>query len=139
MAKDSRPLVDLNTQAKLAVEETKLATDRMKQSVEETKEQALGAANTYFDFLIKTISSFPSGGTEFGEKLKSFAEKSIAATHDFIKQLSRAKDFQDALRIQTEFMRTQMRAFGEQTKSLAEAFIKTATSEVRVPFKTSLK
>ena len=125
MAKDPKLLEDLNAQAKRAVEETKQATDRMKQSVEETKEQALGAADTYFDFLNKTISSFPSGGTEFGEKLKSFAEKNVAATHHFIQQLSQAKDFQDALRIQTEFMHAQMQAFAEQATSLAEAFTKT--------------
>ena len=139
MAKDSKPLEDLNAQAKRAVEETKQATDRMKQSVEETKEQALGAADTYFDFLNKAISSFPSGGTEFGEKLKSFAEKNVAATHQFIQQLSQAKDFQDVLRIQTEFMQTQMQAFAEQATSLAEAFTKMATSEVKMPFKTSLE
>ena len=139
MAKDPKPMEDLNAQAKQAVNETKQATDRMTEAVEETKEQALGAADTYFDFLNKTISSFPSGGTDFGEKLKSFAEKNIAASHEFIKQLSQAKDFQDVLRIQTEFMQTQMQAFGEQTKSLAEAFIKTAANEVKMPFKTSLE
>ena len=104
MAKDPKPMEVLNAQAKQGVNETKQATDRMKQAVEETKGQALGAADTYFDFLNKTISSFPSGGTEFGEKLKSFAEKNVAATHQFIQQLSQAKDFQDVLRIQTEFM-----------------------------------
>jgi hypothetical protein len=129
----------LNAQAKQAVDETKQATDRMTQAVEETKGQALGAADTYFDFLNKTISSFPSGGTEFGEKLKGFAEKNVAATREFIKQLSHAKDFQDVLRIQTEFMQTQMRAFAEQATSLAEAFTKTAASEVKMPFKTSLE
>ena len=70
-----------------------------KQAVEETKEQALGAADTYFDFLQKTISLFPTGGTEVGEKLKSYAERNVASTREFIKQLSRAKDFEDALRI----------------------------------------
>jgi hypothetical protein len=139
MAKDSKPLEDLNIQAKRAIEETKQATDRMKLSVEETKERALGAADTYFDFLNKTVSSFPSGGTEFGEKLKSFAEKNVAATRQFVQQLSRAKDFQDVLRIQTEFTQTQMQAFGEQAMSLAGAFAKTATNEVKMPFKTSLQ
>ena len=139
MAKDPKLLEDLNAQTKRAVEETKQATVRMKQSVEETKEQALGAADTYFDFLNKTISSFPSGGTEFGEKLKSFAEKNVAATHQFIQQLSQAKDFQDVLRIQTEFMRSQMQAFAEQATSLAESFTKTAASEIKMPFKTSLE
>jgi hypothetical protein len=139
MAKDPKPMEVLNAQAKQTVNETKQATDRMTQAVEETKGQALGAADTYFDFLNKTISSFPSGGTEFGEKLKTFAEKNIAATHEFIKQLSHAKDFQDVLRIQTEFMQTQMQAFAEQATSLAEAFTKTAASEVKMPFKTSLE
>ena len=139
MAKDPKPMEVSNAQAKQAVNETKHATDRMKQAVEETKEQALGVADTYFDFLNKTISSFPSGGTEFGEKLKSFAEKNVAATHQFIQQLSQARDFQDVLRIQTEFMRTQMQAFAEQAMSLAEAFTKTAASEIKMPFKTSLE
>src|ERR1700746_1454307 len=125
MAKDPKPMEVLNAQAK--------------QAVEETKGQALGAAYTYFDFLNKTISSFPSGGTEFGEKLKGFAEKNVTATHEFVKQLSHAKDFQDVLRIQTEFMQTQMQAFAERATSLVEAFTKTAGSEVKMPFKTSLE
>ena len=139
MAKDPKPMEVLNAQAKQAVNETKQATDRMTQAVEETKGQALGAADTYFDFLNKTISSFPSGGTEFGEKLKSFAEKNLAATHRFIQQLSQARDFQDLLRLQTEFIQTQMQTFAEQATSLVEAFAKTATREVKMPFKTSLE
>jgi hypothetical protein len=139
MAKDPKPMEVLNAQAKQAVNETKQATERMTQAVEETKGQALGAADTYFDFLNKTISSFPSGGTEFGEKLKGFAEKNIAATREFIKQLSHAKNFQDVLRIQTEFLQTQMQALGEQATSLAETFTRTAASEVKMPFKTSLE
>ena len=139
MAKDPKPMEVLNAQAKQAVNETKQATDRMTQAVEETKGQALGAADTYFDFLNRTISSFPSGGTEFGEKLKSFAEKNLAATHRFIQQLSQARDFQDVLRLQTEFMQTQMQTFAEQATSLVEAFTKTATREVKMPFKTSLE
>ena len=124
MAKDSKPLQELNAQAK--------------QAVEETKEQ-LGAADTYFDFLQKMISSFPSGGTEVGEKLKSYAERNVASTREFIKKLSRAKDFEDALRIQTEFMHRQMQAFGEQTTTILEAFTKPPTSAVNPPFKTSLE
>ena len=139
MAKDPKPMEVLNAQAKQAVNETKQATDRMTQAVEETKGQALGAADTYFDFLNKTISSFPLGGTEFGEKLKSFAEKNLAATHRFIQQLSQARDFQDVLRLQTEFIQTQMQTFAEQATSLVEAFPKTATREVKMPFKTSLE
>jgi hypothetical protein len=38
-------------------------------------EQAYGTMDSYFDYLKRSISSTPSGGTEFGEKLKVYAEK----------------------------------------------------------------
>jgi len=75
-----------------------------------------------------------------GEKLKNYAERNITATHEFIKQLTQAKDFQDILRIQTEFMQAQLKEFDEQTRSLREAFTKAAaTSAGKTPFKTSLE
>jgi len=132
MAKDDKPFKALNPFGDLNAE--------AKQAVEQTKEQALGAADTYFDFLKKTISSSPTGGTEFGEKLKNYAERNITATHEFIKGLTQAKDFQDILRIQTEFMQAQLKEFDEQTRSLGEAFTKAAaTSAGKTPFKTSLE
>ena len=68
MAKDTKPLQDLNANAK--------------QVVEQTMEQMQGAVDNYFNFIQKTMSSYPLGGTEFGEKLKSYAEKNIAATNE---------------------------------------------------------
>jgi hypothetical protein len=115
MAKDQKPVADLSAATK------------------QTMEQMSGAVDTYFDYLRKTISSAPSGGTEFGEKVKDYAEKNISATHEFIKQLSQAKDFQDVLRIQTEFMQSQLNAFGEQTKTLGEAFTKVAAGAGKTP------
>jgi len=89
-------------------------------------EQIQGAMDNYFDNLKKMVSSAPSDGTEFGEKVKSYAEKNINAAHDFVKRLSQAKDWQDMFRIQSEYMQTQATAFGEQAKSLGEAFSKAA-------------
>jgi len=55
---------------------------------EQIKEQARGAVDTYFELLKKTMSSFPSGGTEFGEKLKIYSVHNIATAHEFTKQLA---------------------------------------------------
>jgi hypothetical protein len=49
-----------------------------------------------------------------------------------------AQDFPEVLRLQSEFIQTQMKTFAEQATSLAEAFSKTAASEVKMPFKSSL-
>src|ERR1700733_14797504 len=108
MAKDQRPAEEFNAFA------------------EQTKQQALSATDTYFNFLKKTISSYPSGGTEFGDNLKSYAERNLAAVHEYVHKLSQAKDFQDVMRIQAEFMQSQFTALTEQTKSLGETYTKSA-------------
>jgi hypothetical protein len=89
--------------------------------VEQTMDQARSAVDNYFTFVQKIISSYPSGGTELGEKLKSSAQKNLAATHEFVQKLSHAKNFNDIIRIQTEFVQTQLESFGEQAKSIGEA------------------
>ena len=99
----------------------------------QTMPHAYSAMDYYFDHLKKTVASAPSGGTEFGEKVKAYAEKNIAATQEFVRDLSYAKDIQDMLRIQMEFMRTQLEAFGEQANSLGEAYIKAASGQTRKP------
>jgi hypothetical protein len=95
----------------------------------QTMAHAYSAMDYYFDHLKKTTASAPSGGTEFGEKVKVYAEKNIAATQEFVRDLSYAKDIQDMLRIQIEFMRAQLEAFGEQAKDLGEAYIKAASGQ----------
>lgn len=90
-------------------------------AVEQTMVQAQWVVDNYFNFVQKIISSYPSGGTEWGEKLKSSAEKNLAVTYEFVQKLRHAKNFNDIIRIQTEFMQTQLETFGEQAKSIGEA------------------
>jgi hypothetical protein len=99
----------------------------------QTMAHAYSAMDYYFDHLKKTVASAPAGGTEFGEKVKVYAEKNISATQEFVRDLSYAKDIQDLLRIQMEFMQSQLEAFGEQAKDLGEAYIKAASSRMSKP------
>ena len=110
------------------------AAEDLRGPVEQTMEQARTAVDIYFDSLKKAISSMPSGGTEFGEKLKSCAEENLTTAHDFVRQLSQVKDFNDVVRIQTEFMQSLVSAMGDQTKELADACTKTAAGLTKNPF-----
>ncbi len=85
---------------------------------------AYWAMDYYFDNLRKVVASAPSGGTEFGEQIKNDAVKNLSATREFMKKLSQAKSFQDLVRLQSEFMRSQVEAIVEQTQSLTEALTK---------------
>jgi hypothetical protein len=80
--------------------------------------QGLKAVDTYFDLLKKTVSLFPTGGIEFGEKLKDQAVENIAAIHELIKKLGQAKDLEEAIGIQTEFMLSRLDAFAKQAAIL---------------------
>jgi hypothetical protein len=101
--------------------------------VEKTVDQTRGAWDNYFNLMQKAFSSYPAGGTELAEKMRSYTEQNLSAAGDFVHKLSQAKDFQDIIRIQTEFMQTQFSVCAEQTKGLTEAFTKAATSAV-TPF-----
>jgi Phasin protein len=52
---------------------------------------------------------------------------------ELVKKLSQAKDFEEALRIQNEFMDAQLNTFGEQATSLAEAYTKVAADAAKKP------
>jgi len=50
------------------------------------------------------------------EQLKRYAEENITATHDFIRRLTEARDFEAVLRIQNQFIRSQFASFDAQAK-----------------------
>jgi hypothetical protein len=121
MAKDTYSLETFNANTERAVKQAE-------QVVEKSIDQTRGALDNYFSFMQKAFSFSPVGGTELAEKMNRYTTQNISAAQDHVHKLSQAKDFQDIIRIQTEFMQTQFGVFVEQTKSLTEAFTKAATS-----------
>ena len=119
MAKDKQPFEALSETAE--------------KTVEQNMEKACGAMDSYFDYLQNAW-----GHTELIEKMKTYTEQNISATVECVHKLSQAKDFQDAARIQTEFMQKQLNSFGEQARSLGEAYTKAAMGATKAsPFHMS--
>ena len=102
-------------------------------STKQAMARAYRVADTYLDFLKGYTSSVPSGGTELGEKLKDHAVENINAVQGLAKRLSKAKDFDAAFRIQSEFMISQMNALGMQAMSLGKAYMKEAVEAAKKP------
>jgi hypothetical protein len=103
------------------------------QFTEQVREEVRKTVDKYFDFLQKTVSSYPLGDTELGGKAKDCAEKNITIARDYMHKLSRAKDLLEAVPIQTEFMQSQLGSFGEQIKSLGEIYTKAAAEVLNAP------
>jgi hypothetical protein len=103
------------------------------QFAEQVKEEVRKTVDQYFDFLQKTVSSYPLGDTELGGKAKDCAEKNITIGRDYMHKLSRANSLLEAVPIQTEFMQSQLGSFGEQIKSLGEIYAKAAAELLKAP------
>ena len=83
-------------------------------------EQARGAMSNYLQFMEKSLSASPLGTNEQVKALNGYVERNVAATFDFSERLMHAKDFQDVVRIQTEFLETQFKVLTDQAKDVVE-------------------
>src|SRR6266446_5641836 len=66
------------------------------------------------------------GAKDVTEKAMTFAERNITSAFEFAQELVRAKDMQDVLRLQADYIQRQMQALTEQAKELGESTSKAA-------------
>ena len=64
------------------------------------------ATQSYFDMVEKTMRGLPGANQEQISTFKEFIERQVAANRDFGEKLLRAKDFQEAFRIQVDYFQT---------------------------------
>jgi len=115
--------------------EDETTTDQLRSIMAENFKKAHGALTNYFQFVEKSISASPLGATDQTKNFRNYVERSVAASFGLSDKLLHAKDFQDVLRIQTEFFQTQLRALTEQSKELCGTATKAASNVTRVPIK----
>ena len=103
-------------------------------TAEQMTKQTQGAMEKYFSWLQMTMPMFPWSNTNLNRVLLSNATKSFAAAFAFLQNLSQAKSFEQVVKIQTEFMETQMNSFNEQAKILGEIYANAAKDAMKNPF-----
>jgi phasin len=60
------------------------------------------------------------GAKDVGKKAITFAEQNVATSFEFAQKLARAKDAEEIMRLQAEFVKTQMQVLSAQAKELGE-------------------
>jgi phasin family protein len=108
-------------------EETKTASGIIDETTHQTIDLARGAMENYLDFFQKAMSASPWAKTDLNMKIQDYAGKNVATTFEFAQKLTKAKDLQEVVQIQAEFLQTQLKALSEQAKDLGETATKTAT------------
>jgi len=84
----------------------------------ENLEKVGGATQSYLDMVEKTMRGFPGANQEQIGTFKAYIERQVAKNRDFGEKLLRAKDFQEAFRIQAEYFQSQLRADAEDAAQI---------------------
>jgi hypothetical protein len=96
------------------------------------EERTKHAMETYFGWLQNAMSAIPWSNTNLNRILVNHATQNVTATFAFVQKLSQAKNFEDLVKIQTEFMETQMSSFNEQAKILGEIYNNAAKDAMKM-------
>ena len=96
--------------------------------------QTSKAMESYLDFFQKNITATPWSpwlDTDLNAKIRTFTEQNFAAASEFAQKASKARDFEDFWRIQTEFMQAQFKTFTKQMEELSGSAAKSATNVMK--------
>jgi phasin len=105
----------------------------MRAFAEKSVEQARQAFDGFISAAQQAMSAFEGqaetarqGARDVTEKAMSFAQRNITGSFDFARQLVQAKDVEEVLKLQADYIKTQMQVLAEQAKELGETTSKVA-------------
>ena len=101
---------------------------------EKTIEQAEKAFGMFFDAANRSISSMPSPGTEMSRQALSLTELNIKAAFEHARKLVHATDLQEAMRIQSEFLKSQFTNAGEHMRQITGGMMSAAKDATKDKF-----
>ena len=105
----------------------------MKAFAEKSVEQAKQAFEGFISAAHQAVSTLEGqsetarqSAKDVTAKAMTFAQKNIASSFEFMQKLVQAKDFQEVLNLQSDYVKTQMQVLTEQAKELGESTAKAA-------------
>ena len=91
---------------------------QVKEFAEKTIEQAEKGFSAFINSANKSVGMIPGPATDMSKKALSLTEQNMKAAFDHAKRLLNAKDLQEAITLQTEFLKSQYTAAMEQLKAI---------------------
>ena len=111
---------------------------------ERSDEQAKLAFTDYNQAAQEAVSSFDQwieasqvGAQGISKKAMKFAQRNVLSAFDFAQKIVQAKDIDELIRMQTEFVQWQIQVLSEQVKDLGETLAPAADAEWEARFGSS--
>src|SRR5215207_2925354 len=98
----------------------------LRELAEKTIDQAEKAFGMFFDAAGKSMTSMPGAGTEISKQALSFTEQNMKAAFEHARKLVHATDLQEAMRIQSEFLRSQFTSAGDHMRNISGGMMSAA-------------
>jgi|SRR6516162_9532049 hypothetical protein len=76
------------------------------------------ATQSYLYTVEKAMLGLPGAREDQIADFKAYLERKVAANRDFVEKLLRAKNFQEAIRIEVEFFQSQLKAAAEDASQI---------------------
>ena len=105
--------------------------DLAERSVEQARkafEGFVGAAQKAAGTFQGATNNFQSGARDVSSKTMSFAEANMKAAFDHAQSLVKAKDMQEFMQLQSDYMKNQIAAMQEQAKEIGSIVQKSAAT-----------
>jgi phasin len=117
---------EMRALAERSVEQAKVAFQQLMQAAEESISTSEERGETS-----------QVGALDISKKAMTFAERNVLSAFELAQKIVQTKDAQELVRMQTEFLQSQMQALGEQVKDLGETISKAAMDSAKIPTKGS--
>jgi phasin len=85
---------------------------------EKTIDQAERAFGMFFDAASKSMAAIPGPGSEVSKQALSLTEQNMKAAFEHARKLVHATDVQEAMRLQSDFLRSQFTNAGEHMREI---------------------
>src|SRR6201996_6497025 len=101
---------------------------------EKTIEQAEKAFGMFFEAAGKSMSSVPGPGTDISKQALAFTEQNMKAAFEHARKLVHATDLQEAMQLQSEFLRSQFTNAGEHMRDMTGSVMSSAKDVAKGKF-----
>jgi phasin len=99
--------------------------------VEKSIEQTERAFGMFFEAANRSVSSVPNPGTEMSRQALSFTEQNMKTAFEHARKLIHATDLQQAMQLQSEFLRSQFTTAGEHMRKITGEMMSAATEPTK--------
>jgi len=107
--------------------------EQMRDFAEKSVDQARKAFDDFMNVTQQAVSkvedsasAVQSGTTDVNRKALTFAEEQVDAAFKFAQEMVRAKDMEEIMSLQQNYLRSQMETLGEQARDISDTATKAA-------------